>query len=102
METSTARPQYTLPTPIAAFAGQINDIDSHECTPIQSWVDEFGQELEQLRDACVRITNAQAGRPENDEMPPPIRDEAPIDAKNVWNLKMEYAPGAFDFQRRLK
>src|SRR5688572_9298038 len=101
MTVATA-PRYELPSPLAAFAGEINDIDSHECTPIQHRVDQFGKDIAPLRDACLRIANAQAGREALDEMPPPMRDEAPIDAKNVWNLKMEYAPGAFDFKRRLE
>lgn len=35
-------------------------------------------------------------------MPPPINDEAAIGSHNVWHLKMEYAPDAFDFKRRLE
>ena len=37
--------RYALPEQIASYAGQINDIDSHECTPIQHWVEEFGSEM---------------------------------------------------------
>lgn len=102
MSTVQAADRYALPSAIAAFAGQINDIDSHECTPIGSWVDEFGSSIAQLRDACLEITAAQAGREASDEVPPPPADDAPIDSHNVWNLKMEYAPGAYDFKRRLQ
>jgi len=93
---------YSLPSQIAHFSGLINDIDSHECTPIQHWVEEFGEAIAPLRDACVRIANQHAGREVNDTLPPPLVDNAPIDTHNVWNLKMEYAPGAFDFERRLQ
>ncbi len=102
MSNSQAQGRYPLPSAIAAFAGRINDIDSHECTPIQHWVDEFGSAIVPLRDACLPIANQHAGREVNNTMPPPMADDAPIDSHNVWNLKMEYAPGAFDFRRRLE
>lgn len=95
---------FQLPGPVAAFAGQINDIDSHECTPIGCWVDEFGSAIAPLRDACARIAAVQAGREVGDvvEVPPPQLDDAPIDAHSVWNLKMESAPGAADLGRRIE
>ncbi len=55
-----------------------------------------------LRDACITIANQMAGREVNDNMPPPLVDEVTIDSHSVWNLKMGYAPGAFDFKRRLQ
>ena len=93
--------KYELPPAISAFAGAINDIDSHECTPIQEWVNEFGSAIAPLRDACLAIADVHAGREPKGEIPPPMADDAEINAHNVWNLKMEYAPGAFDFARRL-
>lgn len=102
MSSIETQERYSLPLEIAPYSGQINDIDSHECTPIQHWVDEFGSAIAPLRDACLTIANQQAGREANDNMPPPLVDEAAIDTHNVWNLKMEYAPGAFDFKRRLQ
>ena len=102
MSSTEVLERYTLPPEIATYSGQINDIDSHECTPIQHWVDEFGSTMAPLRDACLTLSNQMAGREVNDKMPPPLADDAPIDSHNVWNLKMEYAPGAFDFKRRLQ
>ena len=94
--------RYPLPAAIEAFAGEINDGDSHECTPIGSWTDEFGSSIAALRDACLQITAVQAGRTSNGEVPPVPADDAPINSHNVWNLKMENAPGAFDMKRRVK
>lgn len=102
MSTTQSNSRYELPPAIAAFAGQINDIDSHECTPIGSWVDEFGLAIAPLRDACLEITAAQAGRESDGKVPPAPADDAAINAHNVWNLKMENAPGAFDLKRRLQ
>src|SRR6266404_266631 len=82
--------------------GQINDIDSHECTPIQHWVEEFGSAIAALRDACLPIANQHAGRAVESGLPPPLVDDQPIDGHTVWHRKMEYAPGAFDFERRLR
>jgi hypothetical protein len=102
MATAQSNSRYELPPAIAGFAGQINDIDSHECTPIGSWVDEFGSEMSALRDACLEITAAQAGRENTGEVPPPPVDDCEINAQNVWTRKMENAPGAFDIERRLQ
>ena len=101
--TTTAAPprgDWSLPPVLAPFAGQINDIDSHECTPIQRWVEEFGAAIAPLRDACLPIANQHAGRAVESGLPPPLVDDQPINGHTVWHRKMEYAPGAFDFERR--
>lgn len=101
MSSHTAMPP-PYPDALAPYAGQINDIDSHECTPIQNWTEEFGAAIGPLRDACLPIANQHAGRATDAAMPPPLVDDQPIDAQTVWQRKMEYAPGAFEFQRRLR
>jgi predicted TIM-barrel fold metal-dependent hydrolase len=97
--------RYRFPAAIAAFAGQINDADSHECVPIASWVDEFGSLMAPLRDACLGISSVLSGADEplkKGDIPPAPKDEAAINAHNVWHLKMERAPGAIDLDRRLE
>jgi predicted TIM-barrel fold metal-dependent hydrolase len=93
---------YELPAAIAAFAGEINDGDSHECTPIGAWIEEFGSEIKPLRDASLEIAAIQAGRVSDGTVPAVPPDDKPIDAHNVWNMKMENAPGAYDMGRRLQ
>src|SRR5579864_2547805 len=87
------RGDWSLPPVLAPFAGQINDIDSHECTPIQRWVEEFGAAIAPLRDACLPIANQHAGRAVESGLPPPLVDDQPINGHTVWHRKMEYAPG---------
>jgi hypothetical protein len=72
MSSTEVPARYTLPKEISLYSGQINGIDSHECTPIQHWVDEFGSAIAPLRDACITIANQLAGREVNDNMPPPL------------------------------
>ena len=95
--------QFQLPERIGSFRGEINDVDSHEALPIKLWHEIYGKEIEPFAQAILRADSAVANRqgvlvqyPELD------RDDAPIDAKSVWNMKMEIAPGAFDLKRRLE
>jgi predicted TIM-barrel fold metal-dependent hydrolase len=85
--------QYRFPDPIAAFAGQIYDVDSHECVPINHWAEEFGSVV---GDFVSAIQNSEMKIKAEKE-----RDDAEINSENVWKLKLEKAPGAFDFKRRL-
>jgi hypothetical protein len=62
MSSTEVPARYTLLKEISLYPGQINDIGSHECTPIQHWVDEFGSAIAPLRDACITIANQLAGR----------------------------------------
>ena len=90
MNTSNlAIPQCLLP-----FAGRIMDADSHEYTPVNHWIEQFGEATRPFVEAH-----------EHSKMP--IRqfvaaDEAEIDAHSIWNTKFGGAPGAFDFDRRLE
>src|SRR5882724_1953339 len=89
--------RYELPSAIKAYAGEINDLDSHECLPAGMWLDEFGSVMEPLRDACSKIEAMHEGREASTEVP---KDDAPIDAHSVWQLKQQKAPGSFDLSRR--
>ena len=84
--------RYELPSAIAGFAGRINDVDAHEAIPISLWVDEFGSVVKEYADALGQTELGNAL----------VKDDAEINAESVWNLKMESAPGAFDFARRLE
>src|ERR1700677_3369652 len=81
-----------IPLQIGALAGRINDVDSHEAIPIALWSEVFGNVV---RPYAEVLQQTELGGP-------PIRDEADINTRNVWHLKMENAPGAFDFDRRLE
>lgn len=86
------RTAYKLPDLMAPYAGQINDLDAHEAMPVTMWCEEFGSEAEEFVKAGMSLVfNPEAAQ-----------DKAEINPYNVWNLKMELAPGAFDLQRRLE
>lgn len=105
MATHIAPAHYPLPPEIAAFAGEINDIDGHEALPVGAWVDAFGPVITPLRDACV-VVNAHhrgdtADSAEAHSVPPAPADDAEINGHNVWHLKDVAAPGSMDMERRL-
>jgi len=85
---------YELPAPIAAFAGQINDMDAHEAVPLNLWSEIFGPTVNDFANAIL-----QSNLPGRALI---AADDAEINAKNVWTLKRSLAPGSFDFERRLK
>jgi predicted TIM-barrel fold metal-dependent hydrolase len=86
--------RYDLPSPIAQFAGRILDLDSHENTPANLWVETFGAISKDFAEAQLRSTMITNRVKE--------KDDAPINAENVWKLKLADAPGAFDLDRRLE
>jgi predicted TIM-barrel fold metal-dependent hydrolase len=89
--TSTAD-NYQVPALFAPYVGQINDLDAHEAIPVSHWREEFGSVVGDFVEAQMKLVfNPNADK-----------DESEINVHNVWNLKMEQAPGAFDVQRRLK
>ena len=80
-----------IPDCLTPFAGRIMDADSHEYTPVNHWIEQFGEATRPFVEAH-----------ENSKMP--IRrfvaaDDTPIDDDTIWNTKFAEAPGAFDFQR---
>ena len=85
--------RYELPPSIAKFSGQINDVDAHESIPLNRWIEEFGSVATEFVEA-IKLSNLII-KTEKDA------DDAEINDHNVWKLKMEQAPGAFDFDRRL-
>jgi hypothetical protein len=86
--------RYELPSAIASFAGEINDTDGHEALPLSLWREEYGSQVMKLHDA-LRTSGI---------MPNPDvrKDDTPITSENVWKVKLEKAPGAFDIGRRLE
>jgi predicted TIM-barrel fold metal-dependent hydrolase len=89
---STVVDKYQVPALFAPYVGKINDLDAHEAIPVSHWREEFGSAVGDFVEAQMKLVfNPNADK-----------DESEINAHNVWNLKMEQAPGAFDVQRRMK
>lgn len=88
------KPKFSVPAALEPFAGEIIDTDGHEALPLCLWDEEYGSEVKGLHDA-IRAANL---------MPNPDvqRDDTPITLDNVWKVKLEKAPGAFDIKRRLE
>ena len=83
-----------IPSVLHPYAGQIMDTDSHEYTPVNHWVDQFGSVTKPFVEALEQTKL-------------PIRefvasDDTPIDDDTVWKTKFARAPGAFDLKRRLE
>lgn len=96
---NSAENRFELPEAIASFAGQINDTDGHEAMPIKRWTDVYGDEVKPLADALLNAANDGEAIIQNPELD---ADDAEINVHNVWKLKMEKAPGAFDIGRRIE
>jgi predicted TIM-barrel fold metal-dependent hydrolase len=86
--------QFDLPASITSFRGQINDIDSHENVPLNLWREHFGSIAQEFVDAILDTELKAKG----------IRasDDTEINSETVWKRKLEQAPGAWDFDRRLQ
>jgi len=85
--------EFAVPEALGAFAGEILDMDSHEQTPINKWVDQFGPVTKRLQEAASQTT-WEFGRETRDA------DDAEITAESVWKVKRASAPSSFDFNRR--
>jgi hypothetical protein len=96
-EPSTTK--FVLPEAIAAFAGKINDTDGHEAMPIKRWADTYGDEVKPLADALLNAGNEGVAIIQNPDL---VADDTEINTHNVWKVKMEKAPGAFDIKRRIE
>jgi hypothetical protein len=97
-QTQTA-PQY-IPDSLKAFAGQMMDIDTHEMTPAEIWVREFGEDA---RDIAETFMNVPRFNPEVDSSIPGYKaDDVPITPESVWRMKGSLAPGAVDLARRIE
>lgn len=84
-----AIPQCLLP-----FADRIMDADAHEYTPVNHWIEQFGE-----------ATRPFVVAHEDSKMPIGqfvAADDTAMDADTIWNTKFARAPGAFDWDRRLE
>jgi predicted TIM-barrel fold metal-dependent hydrolase len=95
--------RYDLPAPVAAFAGKINDIDSHEAIPANLWVEQFGERTRFLADAMYARGDHSLQRNSKGYALAAERavDDTEINTETVWKMKAEKAPGAWDMSRRL-
>ncbi len=84
--------KYELPKNVSALGGKIIDVDMHECVPINHWIEEFGAVAQPMFDAIRKTAMVMV---EKDT------DDTEINAKTVWQNKLENAPGSFDLSRRL-
>jgi hypothetical protein len=82
-----------MPASLRPFVGEIMDTDSHEYTPVNHWVEQFGSVARDFADALNRTKMPIAQAVE--------RDDTEISAATVWTTKFGKAPGAFDLKRRL-
>jgi len=83
-----------IPPSLHKYAGQIVDADSHEYTPVNHWVEQFGTVAKDFADALNRTKMPIAQSVES--------DVTEVTADTVWNTKFARAPGAFDLKRRLE
>jgi predicted TIM-barrel fold metal-dependent hydrolase len=90
---------YVLPELISQYAGRINDMDAHEALPVSRWVDEFGSEAADLARAVSETPEGQASMIASASR---TVDDTEINSETVFKVKLEDAPGAFDFKRRLE
>ena len=82
-----------IPEAVRPYAGQITDTDTHEYTPVNHWVEQFGSIASDFADALN-----QTNMPIRQAV---ARDDTAVNAETVWKTKFAAAPGAFDFRRRL-
>lgn len=87
-------PTFAVPPTLAPYAGAILDADTHEYTPLNLWVDQFGSVAQDFADA-FKNTSMPIGRFVD-------KDDTEITEESVWNTKFAKAPGAFDLERRLE
>jgi len=92
MQMSTSN--LAIPECLLPFAGRIMDADAHEYTPVNHWIEQFGEATRPFVEAH-----------EDSKMPIGQfveADDTAMDADTIWNTKFARAPGAFDWDRRLE
>ena len=95
-----ATTQY-IPDTLKAFAGQMMDIDTHEMTPAEVWVREFGEDARDIADTFMH--KVPKFSPEVDSsIPGYTGDDVEITPDSVWRMKGCNAPGACDLARRIE
>jgi hypothetical protein len=84
----------SIPECLLPFAGRIMDADAHEYTPVNHWIEQFGEAtrpfVEAHEDSKMPIGQFVAA------------DDTAMDADTIWTTKFARAPGAFDWDRRLE
>src|SRR6266403_1787471 len=67
--------------------------------PIKRWADVYGDEVKPLADALLNAGIEGVAIIQNPDL---VADDTEINTHNVWKVKMEKAPGAFDIKRRIE
>lgn len=89
-----------LPPELQTFAGRIVDVDTHEMTPAQKWVELYGPEVKELADAVIVHSLPHDQDSNSHNVPDFAADDMEITAA-LMNVKGPKAPGAVDLSRRL-
>jgi predicted TIM-barrel fold metal-dependent hydrolase len=89
-----------LPEALRSLSGRIVDVDTHEMTPAQAWVDEFGDIDRSFVDAFLHDETLGSPSPNNPNQPKYAGDSLPI-GDDIWTVKGPLAPGAVMPERRL-
>jgi predicted TIM-barrel fold metal-dependent hydrolase len=89
-----------LPRELQALAGRIIDVDSHEMTPAQMWVEIYGADVREIADAVIAGSLPYEQDNNSHNVPDFSGDVAEITEK-LTSVKGPKAPGAVDLSRRL-
>jgi len=84
--------EYVVPKSVLPYVGKIMDIDAHEHTPVNRWVDTFGSIATEIAEAVQASTH-----PSNEFK---AADDTELTPENLLNQKRSEAPGSFDMNRR--
>jgi len=89
-----------IPESLKAFSGRMMDIDTHEMTPAEVWVREFGEDARDIAETFMKVPKFS---PEVDSSIPDFTgDNVEITPETVWRMKGCRAPGSTDLARRLE
>jgi predicted TIM-barrel fold metal-dependent hydrolase len=102
-QTQATKSAYELPPAIAGFAGEINDIDSHEATPASLWTEVFDARTAEMTRLMFEADRRNT-KNEDGYLLAVTRsaDDTEINPETVWKSKMEMAPSAWDMDRRME
>jgi predicted TIM-barrel fold metal-dependent hydrolase len=95
------REAFALPLELAAFAGRIADIDTHELIPAQEFIRCFGPDIQPLVDFFETKGDGEAQNLQSMNIPGFPGDILPITA-DIVNVKGARAPGAVSPERRVE
>ena len=90
-----------LPRELQPLAGRLIDVDSHEMTPAQKWVEIYGSDVREIADAVIVASPPNDQDPNSHNVPNFAGDVMEI-TSTLMNVKGPRAPGAVDLNRRIE